>query len=730
MTAAAPSAESPTLHIPRVSQPPPLESFLDRAPEIEGLVSDFRQRDPGDGVPASRRTSALLSYDDKHLYVVFVCEEEPNKVRARLAKREAIDGDDQVAIYLDTFHDRQRAYLFASNPLGIQLDGIVTEGQEVDYSYDTLWHTEGRLTSFGYVVWMAIPFRSLRFSSRSTQRWGIALSRIIPRLNEESYWPYITKRIQGFVPQFARSDGLERISPGRNLQFIPYSLFARARFLDSESSLQPGFQSDNELRSGLDFKAVLRDALTLDITVNPDFSQVETDDPQVTINQRFEVFFPERRPFFIENAGFFGTPTNLFFSRRVADPQFGVRLTGKVGRWALGALAIDDRAPGKRVAETSPLRRRRAGIGVVAVRREFAQQSSIGLLATSRDFGSSSNRVFSLDTRLQLNPNWTLVGQLMRSSTREVGSGRRAGDGYLAELEHDGRHFDYLARYTDLSPDFRSQLGFVKRVDLRQADQNIEYRWRPEQSRIVKFGPSFETLVNWDHQGRLQDWRFAPQFKIEFTGQTKLKVEHAQAFELFENFKFHKRATTLEFSTEWLKWLAASVTHSWGTEVNFSPAQGLDPFRARMAESELALTLRPAPRLRVDNTYIYSRLRTEPDFRLLPASVSSNIFTNHIVRWKLNYQFTRALSARAILDYEAVLPNRFLVDLEREKRFGADLLLTYLVNPGTALHIGYTDLYENLALDSTAGASLRRTAAPTLSTGRQFFIKLSYLFRY
>lgn len=184
--------------------------------------------------------------------------------------------------------------VFLANPLGIQLDGVTGEGQDDDYSFDTLWHSEGRLTADGYVVRMAIPFKSLRFSNAPAQTWGIAFGRIITRNNETSFWPYITRRIASFGTQVATLEGLERISPGRNLQFIPYGTFTSARFLEAGQS---DLASDTLGRAGLDGKMVLHDAVTVDLTLNPDFSQVESDEPQVTVNQRFEVFFPEKRPF-------------------------------------------------------------------------------------------------------------------------------------------------------------------------------------------------------------------------------------------------------------------------------------------------------------------------------------------------------------------------------------------------------------------------------------------------
>jgi hypothetical protein len=478
----------------------------------------------------------------------------------------------------------------------------------------------------------------------------------------------------------------------------------------------------------MDSKIVLHDAFALDMAVNPDFSQVESDEPQVTINQRFEVFFPERRPFFLENAGFFQTPAILFFSRRIADPQFGVRLTGKAGRWAMGGLAIDDRASGRRAPPEDPLHGTRTIDGVMSVRRELGEQSSIGFLATSRDFGLSSNRVLSLDARLKLNQNWLFSGQAMHGTTRPIDGQPLTGPGALLELAHDGRYFGYVARYIDLSPGFRSQLGFVKRVDIRQIEQEAQYRWRPRDSPVVKYGPTLSAVWNRDRAGRVQDWKINSQFKIDFVRETKLEIGHEQAFELFEEIGFRKQMTTVTFSTEWLNWLAASATYTEGTEINFDPAPGLVASLANAREVDLTLTVRPSARLVLEQTYIDNRLNARPGVALPAGSPSRNAFVNGIARLKLNYQFSRPLSVRWILDYASVLPNATLVSLDREKRLQGDLLLTYLLNPGTAVYVGYTDRRENLAIDSGQTLRVRRTDS-VLETGRQFFVKLSYLFR-
>jgi hypothetical protein len=261
------------------------------------------------------------------------------------------------------------------------------------------------LTPEGFAAMLTIPFRSLRFARTPEQTWGLALVRIIPTTNETAFWPYVTQKLDGFNQQIGNMSGLEDISPGRNLQIIPYAAFAGSHFLDNPSSGIPSFRGKNDLRAGLDAKAVLHDSLTLDVAINPDFSQVESDDPQVTVNQRYEVQFPEKRPFFLENTAYFLTPENLFFSRRIVDPEFGGRLTGKIGRWNLGLLAIDDRAAGQSLDPDNPHYNDRAEIGVVRVQREFAKQSNIGILYTDREFAGGYNRVEAIDMRLKLSSN-------------------------------------------------------------------------------------------------------------------------------------------------------------------------------------------------------------------------------------------------------------------------------------------------------------------------------------
>ena len=758
-----------TVTIPRVERAPQLDDFVTggrllatpahgTAPATDGLaaadwsavadgipddprgvrIATFLQREPRDSVPASQPTTAYLSYDDANLYVVFVCHDDPARVRANIARREDIGEDDQVVVYLDTFHDRQRAYFFEVNPLGIQRDGIRSESTgDKDLSFDAVWSSEGRIVEDGYVVRLAIPFRSLRFARGADQTWGIAVGRVIQRANEESYWPYVTRRVKGFLRQLGTMDGLARVSPSRNFQLNPYTMVARARVFDDDI---PGHVNQGDERIGMDGKMVVRDALTLDATVNPDFSQVETDDPQVTVNQRFEVQFPEKRPFFLDNASYFETPEQLFFSRRVVDPGVGARVTGKVGRWAIGALAMNDRAA---VAEGEPAAGLDAWIAAVRVERAIGEESSVGVLVTDREFGASvkHDRMVAADARWRLGDNWQFVGQVMHSDNRGHEGLRLSDWGARADLSYSSRTWDYSAGYREFGPQFAAPLGFVNRAGYRRGDADIQYTFRPKGRVVTQYGPSLSASWLWDHaSGVLEDREFKASVVVELVANTEFEVSRVQRYELFDDLGFSLHETEAKAQTEWLRWLGAEASVLWGTAVNHDPTALNDsvdflPFIGQLVEAEIGVTVRPTTQLRLGQSYVHSSMETASGALQTtdPATTvfvgRSPLFTERKWRLKMDYQFSRRMSFRAIVDYGWDDFNTALVDEDdpRKREWSADILFTYLVNPGTALYLGITDERENLA---TVGSppEVVRSRGPGLSVARQVFVKASYLF--
>ena len=792
-----PAIEPPTLTIPRLPRAPALDDFLSMQPKGEiaqqmAKVTGFTQRDPHDGEAVSEPTDAYLGYDQKNLYAVFVCFDDPRQVRARMSRREDVYDDDEVEIMLDTFHDRRRAYAFQTTPLGVQWDAIWTEASReeetsahFDTSFDTVWDSRGKVTERGFVVWMAIPFKSLRFPSAKQQEWGIILYRGITRKTENSFWPHISLKMEGRLGQAATLSGLEGISPGHSIELIPYGLMRSFRALDTRDFSNPYFQKATaQGQPGMDAKFVIRDRFVVDMTANPDFSQVESEDPQITVNQRYAVYFPEKRPFFLENEDFFRTPMDLFFTRSIGDPSAGIRLTGKDGPYSVGLMAADDRSPGLAVPDSSPVSGIRSYFTIARVSRDIFRQSSVGALYTDWECPTTGefNRIGGLDTHLKFNPNWTLDGQAVVTSSHlnlncegnlyPFSSGNRGNNDYYAgpaeqlHLHRDGLHFSYDGIYNDISPGVVSIPGFINRVDIRETTQEADYRFRPRKGWVVDWGPSVTARYDFDHTGLRLDTDYGPYFAIQGRGQTVILLRPYE--ELRERLRpqdfcfygyalycaptilgdqdYHEHTSGASIQTGYFKKVTLLASYYWGEGVNFvapppapleTPTPLNHPFLASQDTAQASLTFRPVKPLKIENTYLFDRLRATTSTYLFEQAqfpgAGRGIFNDHILRSKWNWQFTPQLSVRLILQYNALLAGTPGVGspytyLPTSKQFNADFLITYLVHPGTAIYVGYNSDLQNLNVQPGVGVF----SAPKnyLNDSRQFFVKASYLFRF
>jgi hypothetical protein len=807
----AASIGPPALTIPRLQRAPALEDFLSMQPQGEialqmAKVTGFTQRTPHDGEEVSEPTDAYLGYDQKNLYVVFVCFDDPRQVRARMSVREDIHDDDEVEIILDTFHDRRRAYAFQTTPLGVQWDAIYTEASReeasghFDTSFDTVWDSRGKVTSRGFVVWIAIPFKSLRFPATKVQEWGLILYRGITRKTEDSFWPYISARVEGRLGQAATLYGLEGISPGRDIELIPYGLMRGFRALDTRDPTNPYFQkAAAQGQPGADAKFVFHDHFTLDLTANPDFSQVESEDPLITVNQRYAVYFPEKRPFFLENEDFFRTPMDLFFTRNIGDPSAGIRLTGKDGPYSVGLMTSDDRSPGLAVPDYSPLSGIRSYITIAHVTRDIFRQSSVGVLYTDWECPTAGeyNRIGGVDTRLKFNANWTLDGQAVTSSSSILGnilspdyqsnnceasyypfsSGNRgngnhyAGPAEKVEVQRTGLHFSYDGIYNDITPGFVSIPGFINRVDIRETTQELHYRFRPKKGWILSWGPTVDVRYDFDHTGLRLDTSYAPYLAIRGRGQTTIFLKPYQEFRerlrpqdfCFLNFAlfcgpgvtrnqdYHEHQSGVTVQTSYFKKATIAASYYWGNGVNFvalpdvlpaAPTPYNQPFLAREDTANATLTLRPMQPLKIENTYLFERLRaTDSTYQFVSPEfpgAGHGILNDHIVRSKWNWQFTPQLSMRVILQYNSLLAGTPGIGspytyLPTAREFNADFLVTYLVHPGTAIYVGYNSDLQNLnVVPETPGVPgfVTNTAKGYINDSRQLFVKVSYMFRF
>ncbi|MCK4337737.1 MAG: carbohydrate binding family 9 domain-containing protein, partial [Candidatus Aminicenantes bacterium] len=342
----AASNKNDTYHVvvPEFLKSPKIDGKLEKALwEKAAVLESFTQYEPREGTEPSEKTVAYIGYDRKNLYIAIRCyDSDPKEIRRTLTQRDKVFGDDGITVYLDTFNDKKRAFAFEVNPCGVQSDGVYTETKrrrrgmgfnKIDKNWDTYFLANARIDKEGYTVEISIPFKSLRFPNSDHQIWGLQIMRNIQRKNEEIYWHPRSRSINGFLIQAGeiRIDG--ELDTGKNLEIMPVAT---------------GLKTTGELfvpEAGLNLKYGLTSDLTADLTLNPDFSQVEADMPQIDVNQRFALYYPEKRPFFLEGKDFFDTPLELVYTRTIVNPDIGVKLTGKFGRTTVGFLSTYDTNP-------------------------------------------------------------------------------------------------------------------------------------------------------------------------------------------------------------------------------------------------------------------------------------------------------------------------------------------------------------------------------------------------
>jgi len=743
--------EAPMMAVPLLSSPPHLEDFLEpslRSSEARKMlrIGGFVQRYPLDGTPVTEATTAYLGSTPRHLYIAFICKDRhPNLIRAHMKRRDALGDDDFVEVTLDTFRDRRRAFVFQANPLGIEADALYSEQTGADFSFDTVWDSWGKVTPYGYVVLIRIPFASLRFSQTSTpgqpRTWGLVLQRVISHENENAFWPQIKREIAGRLTQDALVSGFADVQQGHNIQFEPYFLAHSYRTLNTSDSQNPHF-NNKELQgfTGLDTKIVLHNSLVLDTTYNPDFSQVDINDPAPP-NQRFQPFFPEQRPFFLENSSYFSTPINLYYTNNIVIPRFGERLTGKVGPWAVGILDVDDRKPGQNAAAGTAAYGTRARNDVIRLNRDVGAQSSVGLIYADREYRNTYNRIGGADYRYRFKERWTLTGQAVSGGTESSDATKRSGQSYVQSLSYSGTHANYWVSYNDTSPGFQTRTGFFRRPDIREGNGGYSYTFRPSRHGVLSHGPSIYAERIWDHRGVPLDVYSRISYSVQMAHRTSLyaymdmaqeRLRPADYSMLATNVEYHNETAGFSFYTSPLQQIAVGVSGYSGRVVNYSPAVDQPPSPVDVSSTNLNVEVKPTLGLDLQNRYEFDHFTD-------PASGALS-YDNHLVVTRWNLQMNKALSFRIIGEYLSTIPNEKFTDLPNTRDVFANALLKYEPHPGTAVYLGYTTNFQNLdpalcdrETDGSCnpnGTFLPRTNAAMLNDSRTLYLKMNYLFRF
>ena len=682
-------------------------------------IDRFYEIDPGDNTEPMVRTVGYITYDPENLYIAFRCfDPRPEEIRARYADRDSVGPDDSIGIILDPFHDQRHGLEFFINPLGVQTDATRREPDEEDSAWDAIWTSAGRITAEGYEVEVAIPFKSLRFPNRPVQEWGFLLSRIYPRkFRYQMISAPLDRDKNCFFCQFPVLVGMEGVKPGHNIELVPTLTGIRTDERDDPGL--PLQSSGTDAEAGLSGTWGVTPNLTLNATVNPDFSQVEADTEQIAVNTRFALFYPEKRPFFLEGGDYFSTPLEVVYSRTVADPAWGLKFTGKEGADGFGLFLSRDRQanfliPSNQDSELFAWDQS-VDDAVVRYRRDVGKDSTLGLIVTSRSGGDYTSRLYGGDGRVRVGSNDFVTFQWVQSRTQypeapEVSDafdgGRLIGEAFEVIYEHEARNWQWSALWRERGPDFRADLGYIPRVDAKNGNVFLAYTIRddgnPWYSRLTP-GVWFDWTK--DYAGKATDWEGGFDLSMKLARQTDGEVTWSRSMERYNAVDYHKEGLRLWFNSRFNRIMTAYFEAYDGDEVDYANDR-LGHGRSVHLQYDVRLGRR---------LFVW----VEGSLQRLDIP-QGRVFDARLYYLRTLYHFSNTLFVRAIvqvLDIERN-PQFYLEQVNRnEETVSSQVLLTYKINPFTLFYLGYSDM----------GLEEDRVDRTTLS--RTYFVKVSYAFR-
>ncbi len=689
-------------------------------------IETFYETNPGDNLPPKVRTVGRLAYDERFLYASLECDDpEPGRIRAPFSQRDVLGGGtDYGGIILDTRNDGRTAILFLANPRGVQYDAVTDDGNE-DSSPDFFWDAAGRITEKGWNLEIRIPFSSLRYERKEVQTWGILLYRNRPR--DFRYRMFSARLPRGrncFVCSENVLTGLEDLPRGGNVVVAPYATALQETVprVTGGSVVRPV-----EADAGLDLKWTPSATLALDATLNPDFSQVESDAAKIGVNERFALSYPEKRPFFLEGVDLFSTPVTAVYTRSITAPRWGLRGTGKLGGTSWTALVAEDRGggsviiPGRNGSDLAD--QDFASFALVGRVRHDLGRSFVSFLATGKEMsGGGYNRVFGPDFRVNLGEADKVTGQSL--FTRSVTPDRpgqaaewdgRTLSGHGADVwwEHSTETWDWGLEYKDFSDGFRADLGFVPQVGFREGFAQVGRSYRPK-GFFSWVRPEFFADYLADRDGDLlsQVVGVGVSVSTKYSGSAGITLRTDKVL-AGDGVLSRSRVT---FS------LAASPSRFFGSlELYGSLGEEVDFVGARRGHGGYVgggTTVRPGNHLELQLTGEVRWLDVKPP----EPGGARRLFTAHVERLKATWTFTARSSLRAIGQYVGawyapeLYPDPSAVP-ERDGSFSASALFLYRLNWQSVLFLGYGD---SRALSDAGGLP---------PATRQLFLKLSYAFQ-
>jgi len=721
----------PSIPLPRASGPIVVDGdFSDPGWKGAAVIDTFFETVFGDNRAPIVATVAWVTYDDRYLYIAVRCDDpDPRKIRAPYVDRDQVIGtDDNVAIFLDTRNDHRTAQEFRVSPRGIQADAVFNDasGSE-DFSPDFYYDTAGRITDKGWQAELRIPLSSLRYPHADPQKWGIIVWRNYPRDFRYAIYSSPQPRGANCLICYSRTlTGLTGLPSSSHLVVAPYTSAQEVARADAPGL--PLGEGHTDKRVGLDVKWNPSASTALDATINPDFSQVEADVAQIAVNNRFALFFPEKRPFFLEGVDLFDTPIQAVYTRTITSPRWGARATGKLGDSAYTVLVTQDRGggsvilPGPTGSDFAP-QDFSSVVGIARVRRDFGRSYLGALYAGRENEGQGHNHVMGPDGQWRPNDKDVLAGQLLLSDTvtpdrpdlASSWDGRTLTSHALeTSWRHSTRAVDWFARYRDFGDGFRADEGFVPQVGYREGFLNPDYKFFPKG--LFSFVSPFVNLeYAADREGRLITRQADP-------GVLLLGRHNLQANLQLQLHRARTADQLLSFTR--LSYLLQIDPSRRFTRIGLSGLAGeeVDVVNVRVGRGfsvTAFATVRPTDHLTLDANGAVSWLNV--DRPASPATAGGNrLFTAQVQRLKATYNFNPKMFLRLIGQYVSARrdPTLYVIDVPRRSGdFSGSALFSYRLNWQTALFVGYGD---ERSLDERE--HLARTE-------RQLFVKLSYAFQ-
>jgi hypothetical protein len=717
----------PSLEISRLKGVIQIDGELDDPGwEDAVMASNFTEISPGNQTKPPVKTVAWITYDDTYLYLGFLAYDDPSSVRASFQDRDDIFGDDFIGIFLDTYGDATWAYEIYSNPLGIQGDLRWSDSSGEDMSFDIIFESGGKITDLGYQVELAVPFSSLRFPNKPIQSWRATFLRIHPRDSRRQYsWATKDPNDACLLCQFGTLSGIEILNQGRDLELLATLVGFQSGALEDDSDPHSNFDNDNiDGDASFGIKYSLSSSITADAAINPDFSQVESDVGQIDVNTTFALFFPERRPFFQEGSDLFDTWINAVYTRSINDPLVAAKLTGRLGKSSIAYIgARDEESPIilPFEDESEIISAGKSTSNILRYKQTFSGGNYLGGLLTDRRLdGDGSGSLLTSDGMIRFLKSYSLEMQAAASHTKEPddtaltsdievidfdrGNYTAAFDGesfwghaFYASFERDARHWNFDIDYTETSPTFRADNGFVTRNDSRRIIPWTGVLFYPDSKIIEHIFPNINAGWIWNFDDVRKDEWVNTELNVQFKGQTSTSVSYLASRERFQDIVFPG-------IRRWESYVESNFSDfvsvgTWASQGRFIARNEDPPVLGRGTVLDLWGSIKPIKRLVIQPNYSYSELR-HPD-------TDSTFFSGFILRTRANYQFTRELSLRFVVQYD-----------DFDKAFDIEPLLTYKLNPFTIFYIGSTLAYMDY----------EETREP-VQTSRQFFLKLQYLFQ-